>query len=111
LSRFAYRKLQQAIITKAVEYNVPLILVNPRNTSTTCPRCGAKLNYIHRLAISRKCEFMSDRDTIGAVNIYFKALKYVAPRLGLWDTHPMTNETRAKSGSPEDGPMTIYIHT
>ncbi|RLG85546.1 MAG: hypothetical protein DRO18_05655 [Thermoprotei archaeon] len=33
LSRFAYRNLQLAIITKAREYNVPIIFVNPRDTS------------------------------------------------------------------------------
>jgi len=44
LSRFAYRKLQLAIITKAIEYSVPVIFVDPRNTSSTCPRCRAKLS-------------------------------------------------------------------
>jgi len=34
LSRFAYRKLQLAIITKALEYNVPIVLIDPRNSST-----------------------------------------------------------------------------
>ncbi len=73
LSRFAYRKLQQAIITKAVEYDVPIIFVNPRNTSTTCPRCGTKLNYNHRLAVCRRCGFIADRDVVGAMNIYLRA--------------------------------------
>ena len=51
LSRFAYHKLQHAIITKAIEYNVPIIFVNPRGTSTTCTKCRNKLSYNHRLAI------------------------------------------------------------
>ena len=75
LSRFAYRKLQLATITKAVEHNVPIMFVNPRDTSTTCPRCGAKLNYNHRLAICSRCGFVADRDTIGAMNIYARALR------------------------------------
>ena len=75
LSRFAYRKLQLAIITKTIEYNVPIIFVNPRGTSTMCPNCGAKLSYNHRLAICRKCGFIADRDTIGAVNIYLRVLR------------------------------------
>ncbi len=111
LSRFAYRKLQLAIITKAVEYNVPIIFVNPRNTSTTCPRCGAKLNYNHRLAICSRCGFVADRDTVGAMNIYLKALKTIAPRHGSWSTHPMTNETRAKGGHTKHEPMTVHIHS
>jgi len=49
LSRFSYRKLQLAIITKAIEYNVPIMFINPQNTSTACPRCGSKLSYNYRL--------------------------------------------------------------
>jgi len=111
LSRFAYRKLQQAILTKVIEYNVPVIFIDPRNTSSTCPRCRYKLSYNHRLAICPRCGFMTDRDTIGAMNIYLKVFKLLAPRLGSWGTRSMTNETRAKSGSPKDEPMTVYIHS
>jgi len=75
LSRFAYRKLQQAIITKAIEYNVPIVLVNPRSTSSTCPRCGAKLVYNHRLAVCPRCGFKADRDVVGALNIYLRTLR------------------------------------
>jgi len=49
LSMFAYRKLQEVIVSKAIEYNVPVAFIDPRNTSSTCPRCGVKLSYIHRL--------------------------------------------------------------
>ncbi len=111
LSRFAYRRLQLAIITKAMEYNVPIVFVNPRDTSSTCPRCGAKLEYIHRLAVCRKCGFIADRDTVGAVNIYLKALKTLAPCLGSRGTHPMTDETRAKGGTQKDEPMTTHTHS
>ncbi len=86
LSRFAYRKLQHAIVTKAIEYDVPIIFMNPRGTSSVCPRCRAKLIYNHGLAVCRKCGFITDRDTVGAMNIYLKALKHLAPRLGSWDT-------------------------
>ena len=75
LSRFAYRKLQQAIITKAIEYNVPIIFVDPRNTSSTCPMCEAKLSYTCRLAVCEKCGFMADRDVVGSLNIRLKALR------------------------------------
>ncbi len=111
LSRFAYRKLQLAILTKCIMYNVPVLFIDPRNTSTTCPRCRSKLNYVHRLAICPKCEFIADRDTIGAINIYLRALQALAPRHGSWGTHPMTNETQPKGGLPTDEPMTLYIKT
>jgi len=109
LSRFGYRKLQLAIITKAIEYNVPIVFVNPKNTSSTCPKCGARLTYTHRLAICSKCRFIADRDVVGAMNIYLRAIQTIAPCLGSWGTHPMTNETRAKGGL-RDEPMIVYIH-
>ncbi len=111
LSRFAYRKLQLAIVTKAIEYNVPIIYVNPKSTSSMCPRCGAKLFYSYRLAVCRKCGFIADRDVVGAMNIYLKALKYLAPRHGSWGTRSMTDETRPKSGPSKNEPMTTHIKT
>ncbi len=79
LSRFAYRKLQVAIVAKAIEYNVPIIFVDPRGTSSTCPKCRAKLAYIHRLGVCGECGFMADRDTVGAMNIYLRALRGMSP--------------------------------
>ncbi|MEM0027002.1 MAG: zinc ribbon domain-containing protein [Ignisphaera sp.] len=65
----AYRKLQFTIIAKAIEHNVPIIVVDPRNTSSTCPRRSSRLIYVHRLAICRRCGFKRDRDFVGAMNI------------------------------------------
>ncbi|RLG84112.1 MAG: hypothetical protein DRO40_02315 [Thermoprotei archaeon] len=48
---------------------------------------------------------------VGAINIYLKALKSIAPRSGSWGTCSMTYETRPKSELTKDEPMTfIYIH-
>jgi len=69
LSMFAYRKLQEAIVSKTIEYDVPIVFVNPRSTSSTCPRCGAKLFYNRRLGVCRRCGFVADRDRVGAMNI------------------------------------------
>ena len=74
LSRFAYRKLQQAIITKAVEYNVPIVVVDPRGTSTTCPHCGAKLRINGRSVYCPKCGLRLDKDYAAAMNIHRRAL-------------------------------------
>jgi putative transposase len=81
-SMFAYRRLQHSIISKAIEYRVPIIIVDPRSTSSTCPRCGEKLVYIHRLAVCRRCGFKADRDSVGAMNIWLRALHAYAGCLG-----------------------------
>lgn len=95
LEMFAYRRLQQAIITKAIEFNVPVILVDPRGTSSACPRCCNKLEYVYRLGYCRKCGFIADRDVIGAMNILFKALKADAGEPGSPQSGGgMKNETR-----------------
>jgi len=111
LSRFAYRKLQLAIMTKAIEYNVPIIFVNPKDTSTTCPRCGAKLTYNHRLAICPRCGFIADRDTIGAMNIYLHALRGMQGSQGSPLSAPAMNDETRGSGRTIDEPMTTHIKT
>jgi len=37
---WAFRKLQSFIEYKALEKGIPVVYVNPKNTSKTCPRCG-----------------------------------------------------------------------
>jgi len=71
LSRFAYKKLQQAIITKAIEYNIPVLLVDPKDTSRMCPRCGTRMQEVMpRVMKCQKCGLILDRDSVGAMNIW-----------------------------------------
>lgn len=74
LAMFAYRRLQHAIISKALEYDVPIIIADPRDTSSRCPRCGERLTYTHRLGVCGRCGLARDRDLVGAVNIWLRAL-------------------------------------
>jgi len=111
LSRFAYRKLQLAIITKAVEYSVPILFVNPKNTSSRCPRCGHRLSYNRRLAVCPRCGFIADRDVVGALNIYLRTLRGMRGSPGSPPSAPpMNNETRGR-GRTKNEPMTTYIKT
>ncbi len=109
LSMFTYRKLQEAIISKTIEHNVPVILVNPRNTSTTCPRCGTKLSYTYRLAICRKCNFKADRDKIGAINIWLRSLYVYAGEHGSTLSAPAVKDEARQSGRIKDEGMKIMI--
>jgi transposase len=54
---------------------VPIIVVEPRGTSTTCPMCSSKLveNSYRRMRCSR-CGFEADRDTIAVLDIEKRAL-------------------------------------
>ena len=70
LSHLDYRILQNAIITKAIEYNVPIYFIDPRGTSKLCYKCGAELIYKGRLGICPKCEFIADREKNPSMNIH-----------------------------------------
>jgi len=65
-----YRTLQNAIITKAIEYNVPVVFIDPRGTSKLCYRCGTELVFYGRLGVCPKCGFIVDRDKNASLNIY-----------------------------------------
>jgi len=64
-----YRTLQNAIVIKAIEYNVPVIFIDPRGTSKLCYRCGTELVFHGRLGICPRCGFIADRDKNAAMNI------------------------------------------
>ena len=81
LSRFAYRRLQHAIITKALQVYAQDVELN---WSTTI-----------ELAICSKCGFIADRDTIGVMNIYIRALRRMRGSQGSPQSAPAVNdETR-----------------
>ena len=84
LSRFAYRKLQQAIVTKAIEHNAPVVVVDPGGTSTTCPVCGAKLRSNGRSVYCQKCGLRLDRDYAAAINIHSRAITMLTGMRGAW---------------------------
>jgi len=65
-----YRTLQNVIVTKAIEYNVPLYFIDPRGTSKLCYRCGNELVFCGRLGVCPKCGFIADRDKNAAMNIH-----------------------------------------
>jgi len=104
LTMFAYRKLQESIISKAIEFNVPIMFVNPKKTSSTCPRCKSKIRYIGRFGICNKCGFKADRDVIGAMNIWLKTLKAYAGVLGSpLRASAVKDEARRSGGTKHEG--------
>jgi len=104
LTMFAYRKLQEAIMSKAVELNVPVVFVDPRSTSSTCPRCGSKIGYIGRLGVCPRCGFRAERDVIGAMNIWLRVLEAYAGVPGSPLRAPaVKDETRRSGGTKDEG--------
>jgi len=64
------------IIDKAKEYGVPVLMVDPRNTSKTCPIHKAVIEYAEdRIGICSKGGERWHREVVALINLYFKALK------------------------------------
>jgi putative transposase len=81
LSNWLRGALYEILSYKAKRFGIKHVRVNPRWTSSYCPRCGAKGEKISdprsRHAIKRgrffqcsACSYLADRDYIAAINIY-----------------------------------------
>lgn len=69
---WAFSQLRQFLAYKAEAAGVPVILVEARNTSRTCPQCGhcAKENRRSQSEfLCVKCGFQAHADVVGATNV------------------------------------------
>jgi hypothetical protein len=65
-----------ATIDKAREYGVPILMVDPRNTSKICPIHNAPIEYGEdKIGICSKGGERWRREVVALINIYFKALE------------------------------------
>ena len=72
LHNWSFDDLKQKIEYKCEKYGVPLVLVDPRNTSRTCPDCGHidKENRKSQSSfVCQSCGFSAHADLVGATNI------------------------------------------
>jgi putative transposase len=77
---WAFFQLRQYITYKAAWAGAPIFLVDPRNTSRTCPRCGyCSKNNRKSQAIfactnpTQQCGFTGNADHVGAINVAARA--------------------------------------
>jgi len=83
LGLWFYRRIQFCVEYEARERNLKVVKVNPRGTSSRCPRCGGRLvEDGYRVLRCRRCGFTGDRDVTATINIY---RRYVSkhPRCGV----------------------------
>uniref|UniRef100_A0A7C5YZD1 Cas12f1-like TNB domain-containing protein n=1 Tax=Ignisphaera aggregans TaxID=334771 RepID=A0A7C5YZD1_9CREN len=65
LSLWFCRRIQFCIEYKAKERGLRLIRVDPKETSSTCPRCSSKLvDSGQRTLKCNNCSFIGDRDVV-----------------------------------------------
>ena len=80
---WSYYDLEQKLIYKAMKHNDKVIKVNPAYTSQACPVCGhtEQMNRNKKLHFfcCRNCNYKSNDDRIGAMNLYRKGIEYLVP--------------------------------
>jgi len=101
LVMLGYRRLAFWIDWQAEKSGVPLFVVDPAGTSTTCPRCGAKLVEVgHRRLRCPNCGLEADRDTIAILNIERRALSQMGGTLASPTAPQVTDVSPNRWGEP-----------
>jgi IS605 OrfB family transposase len=101
LVMLGYRRLAFWIDWQAEKNGVPLFVVDPADTSSTCPRCGAELVEAgHRRLRCPNCGLEADRDTIAILNIEGRALSKMGGSLATPTAPQMTDVSPNRWGEP-----------
>ena len=79
---WAFYQFRQLLEYKAQLYGHKVIVVSPKYTSQTCPKCGhvAKRNRNKKTHTFTcvNCSYQSNDDRIGAMNLYRKGMAYIS---------------------------------
>ncbi|MFP3309266.1 MAG: RNA-guided endonuclease TnpB family protein [Acidilobus sp.] len=101
LIALGYRRLAFWIDWQAEKGGVPLLVVDPADTSSTCPRCGAKLVVVgYRRLRCPRCGLEADRDTIAVLNIEGRALSKMGGSLTTPTAPQVTDVSPNRWGEP-----------
>ena len=103
-----YRRIQFCVEYEARERNLEVVKVDPRGTSSKCPRCGCKLlEDGYRVLRCRKCSFVGDRDVSATINIYRRNVsKYLrCGVLGVAPNAPEPDEAPSRMQGNRDDAM------
>ena len=111
LSLWFYRRIQFCIEYESVERGLRVVRVNPRGTSSKCPKCGSRLvDDGYRTLRCSKCNFIGDRDVISTINLYKKfILKHSrCGGLGVPLNAPKPDENPSGMQGNRDGAMKTH---
>jgi IS605 OrfB family transposase len=101
LVMLGYRRLAFWVDWQAEKNGVPILVVDPAGTSTTCPRCGAELVEVgHRRLRCPRCGLEADRDSIAMLNIERRALSKMGGSLATPTAPQMTDVNPNRWGEP-----------
>ncbi|MEM0035480.1 MAG: RNA-guided endonuclease TnpB family protein [Desulfurococcus sp.] len=110
LSLWFYRRMQFALEYKALENGLEVVYVNPRKTSSICPRCRSKLIEAgYRVMKCRKCGFMGDRDVIACTNLFIRYSRCGVSGVALNAPKPDANPSGMR-GNKNEGMISTNIN-
>ena len=79
---WAFYQFKQFLCYKARENGQSVILIDPKYTSQTCPKCGhcerSNRNKKEHHFECKHCHYQSNDDRIGAMNIYRKGVEFIS---------------------------------
>nr|WP_257791323.1 zinc ribbon domain-containing protein [Acidilobus sp. 7A] len=105
LIALGYRRLGFWIDWQAEKGGVPLFVVDTADTSSTCPRCGARLVEVgYRRLRCPSCGLEADRDTIAILNIEGRALSQMGGALTSPTAPQVTDVSPNRWGEPVNRP-------
>jgi IS605 OrfB family transposase len=97
----SYRRLEFWVDWQAEKQGVPVVVVEPRGTSSMCPKCRSKLvESGYRRMWCSTCGFEADRDTVAVLNIEMKALSKMGGSLTTPTAPQMTDVDPNRCGEP-----------
>jgi len=117
LGLWFYRRIQFCIEYEAMERNLQVAKIDPRGTSSKCPRCGGRLvEDGYRVLRCRKCGFIGDRDVTATINIYKKYISKhsrcgvpgVAPNAPKPDENPSGMQGNRDEAMTTSNHMNLY---
>jgi IS605 OrfB family transposase len=83
---WAFYQFRQMLEYKAELYGHKVIVVSPKHTSQTCPKCGHSeknnRNKKTHTFCCRNCSYTSNDDRVGAMNLYRKGINYLEIGIG-----------------------------
>jgi len=97
----SYRKISEWIDWQCGKHGVPVVAVDPMDTSTRCPRCSSKMRENgYRVFKCPVCGFEADRDTVAVLNIEKRALTQMGGSLTTPTAPQMTDVNPNRCGEP-----------
>ncbi|ADM28464.1 transposase, IS605 OrfB family [Ignisphaera aggregans DSM 17230] len=97
----SYRKLVYWIDWQSQKHGVRVIIVDPKDTSSECPKCRSKMvENGYRKMKCPLCGFEADRDIVAILNIEKKALKQMGGLLAALTAPQMTDVSPNRCGEP-----------